>query len=123
VNGPDRSEVTRREFEAMRVYLERVERENRELAERVAQLEAAARPSVYTPQTLAAQLGITPRAVRAAIERGDLKARRSGRGYVIGADAVAAWARPATRRMRRRPARPSAERHPLRDAMAGIGDS
>ena len=51
-------------------------------------------PSVYTPQTLAAELGLTPRAVRAAIERGDLQARRSGRGYVIGAGAAAAWASP-----------------------------
>ena len=55
-------------------------------------------PAVYTPQTLAAELGITARAVRAAIERGDLEARRSGRGYVIGAEAVATWAKPATRR-------------------------
>ena len=46
--------------------------------------------AVYAPQTLAAELGITARAVRAAIERGDLEARRSGRGYVIGAEAVAA---------------------------------
>lgn len=77
-------------------------------------------PSVYSPQTLAAELGITPRAVRAAIERGDLQARRSGRGYVIGADAVAAWAQPRAR-ARRRPAARAAR--PLRDAMAGLGDS
>jgi hypothetical protein len=56
--------------------------------------------AVYSPATLAAELKITARAVRAAIERGDLQARRSGRGYVIGADAVAAWTswRPRTRR-------------------------
>ena len=79
-------------------------------------------PAVYTPQTLAAELGVTPRAVRAAIERGDLEARRSGRGYVIGADAVAAWALPPA--SKRRPARAmKRRRRPLRDAMAELGDS
>jgi excisionase family DNA binding protein len=69
----------------------------------------------YTPQTLAAELGVTPRAVRAAIERGDLQARRSGRGYVIGADAVAEWASaPRARRTRRAPA---PEARTMRDAM------
>jgi excisionase family DNA binding protein len=82
-----------------------------------------ARPAVYTPRTLAAELGVTPRAVRAAIERGDLEARRSGRGYVIGAEAVAAWARrlksrsPA--RSRRRLGRESG---PLRNALAEVGE-
>jgi excisionase family DNA binding protein len=77
-------------------------------------------PAVYTPQTLAAELGMTPRAVRAAIERGDLEARRSGRGYVIGADAVAAWASPPARK-RRSPR--AVKRRPLRDAMAELSDS
>jgi hypothetical protein len=76
-------------------------------------------PSVYTPQTLAAELGHTPRAVRAAIERGELEARWSGRGYVIGADAVAAWAKPQPRR--RRPAPRRAKRRPMRDAIAELG--
>jgi excisionase family DNA binding protein len=67
-------------------------------------------PAVYTPATLAAGLGITARAVRAAIERGDLQARRSGRGYVIGAEAVAAWA--TTTRRRRSP-----HPRPMRDAI------
>lgn len=72
-------------------------------------------PSVYTPTTLARELGITPRAVRAAIERGDLQARRSGRGYVIGAEAVAVWA--SSPKGARRRAAPR-ESRPLRDAMA-----
>ncbi len=76
-------------------------------------------PSAYTPQTLAAELGITPRAVRAAIERGDLEARRSGRGYVIAAEAVTAWGRPRARARRQTPA--VKRRRPLRDAMAGLG--
>jgi excisionase family DNA binding protein len=77
-------------------------------------------PAVYTPRTLAAELGITPRAVRAAIERGDLEARRSGRGYVIGAEAVSAWARSPSRRRPRRASRRGSR--PLHDAMAGLGD-
>jgi excisionase family DNA binding protein len=74
-----------------------------------------AAPSVYTPRTLAAELGITPRAVRAAIERGDLAARRSGRGYVIAAGAVAEWASAPTGKRRRAAPRKS---RPLRAAMA-----
>jgi excisionase family DNA binding protein len=70
---------------------------------------------IYTPATLAAELGVTARAIRAAIERGDLEARRSGRGYVIGAEAVAEWARPAgTRRGARRSSRPRTMRDALR---------
>jgi excisionase family DNA binding protein len=77
-------------------------------------------PSAYTPKTLAAELGITPRAVRAAIERGDLQAHRSGRGYVIAAEAIAEWATPPTSRRRREARR---EARPLRDAIANLGDS
>jgi excisionase family DNA binding protein len=77
-------------------------------------------PSAYTPKTLAAELGITPRAVRAAIERGDLEARRSGRGYVIAAEAVAAWATPPMRKRRRAARR---ESRPLRDAIGKLGAS
>jgi excisionase family DNA binding protein len=79
-----------------------------------------ATPAVYSPATLAAELGITARAVRAAIERGDLAARRSGRGYVIGAEAVAAWASSSPTR-RRRPRRPAPHRT-LRDALSELDD-
>lgn len=74
-------------------------------------------PAVYTPATLAAELGVTPRAVRAAIERGDLQARRSGRGWVIGTNAVAAWACPQRRRRGDVADRRS---RPLGDAVAGL---
>jgi excisionase family DNA binding protein len=75
-------------------------------------------PAVYTAATLAAELGVTPRAVRAAIERGDLQARRSGRGWVIGAEAVAAWACAPRRTQRPRTPR---ESRPMRDAITGLG--
>jgi excisionase family DNA binding protein len=74
-------------------------------------------PAVYSPRTLAAELGVTPRAIRAAIERGDLEARRSGRGYVIGRESVAEWTRTSGRP--RRPRRPAArESRMLRNAIA-----
>jgi excisionase family DNA binding protein len=76
-----------------------------------------AAPAAYTPKTLAAQLEVTPRTIRAAIERGDLEARRSGRGYVIGADAVAAWTKDPARR--ERTARRTARR-PANEALARL---
>jgi excisionase family DNA binding protein len=47
----------------------------------------------YTVQTLAVELGRSERSIRAAIARGELQAVKRGRGYLIPADAVAAWAR------------------------------
>jgi hypothetical protein len=47
--------------------------------------------AVYSPATLAAEVGCTPRAIRAAITRGDLHAaKRSGR-WLIPSDAVSDW--------------------------------
>ncbi len=72
------------------------------LARRVAELLAArdistAPAVVYSPATLAAELGRSERSIRAAIARGELQAVKRGRGYVISADAVAAWSTaPAT---------------------------
>jgi excisionase family DNA binding protein len=55
----------------------------------------------YTVATLAAELGRSERSVRAAIARGELRAVKRGRGWVISADAVAAWAQsPNTERAR-----------------------
>lgn len=78
-------------------------------------------PSVYTPRTLADELGVTPRAVRAAIERGDLQARRSGRGYVIAREAVSEWASYSKRRNAKRRNTRVRERRPVRNAMDGLG--
>jgi excisionase family DNA binding protein len=51
------------------------------------------RAPAYTPRTLAVELGRSERSIRAAIARGELEAIKRGRGWVIAADAVAAWAR------------------------------
>jgi excisionase family DNA binding protein len=48
---------------------------------------------LYTPATLAAELGRSDRSIRAAITRGELKAVKRGRGWVISAQAVAEWTR------------------------------
>jgi hypothetical protein len=69
----------------------------------------APRPAAYTVASLAAELGRSERSIRAAIARGELQAVWRGRGYVIAADAVAAWARAdVSRPPRRARARPGA---------------
>jgi excisionase family DNA binding protein len=67
------------------------------VAERVlVRLEAQQPPATaYTVATLAAQLGRSERAIRSAITRGELRAVRRGRGWVITAEAVADWCRSA----------------------------
>ncbi len=48
----------------------------------------------YTVATLAAELSVSPRTVRAAIERGELPAVKRGGRWIVGADAVTEWTRP-----------------------------
>lgn len=58
--------------------------------------ECDARPIAYTVATLASEIGLSPRAVRGAIERRELAAvKRSGR-WLVSADAAAAWVAPAS---------------------------
>lgn len=79
--------------------------------------------TAYTVQSLATELGRTPRSVRGAIERGELEATKRGRGYVISAEAVSRWAsappEAAPRRSRRpRPTKTQAAAGPMRRALA-----
>lgn len=74
----------------------------------------------YTVASLARELGRSERSLRGAIARGELEAVKRGRGYVISAEAVAAWTRPdvqarATRRPPARRARPGSG--PMRQAL------
>jgi excisionase family DNA binding protein len=54
---------------------------------------AGSSAAVYGTVTLAAEVGCSPRAVLGAIHRGELRAVKRGRGYVIARDAVDEWAR------------------------------
>ena len=81
---PDTDELARRIAEAVTAYFDELEA-----------VDELRQPAGYTTDTLAAELGITPRAVRAAIERGDLRAvKRAGR-YFIAPEAVEAFLTPA----------------------------
>jgi excisionase family DNA binding protein len=53
-----------------------------------------ARSAAYTVTTLAQELGMSPRAIRGAIERRELAAVKRGGRWIIAAQAVAAWAEP-----------------------------
>lgn len=64
----------------------------------------------YTVARLAAVVGMTPRAVRGAIARGELRARREGTGtrtrYLIARADAEAWATPTDPERPRRPRAP-----------------
>lgn len=86
--------------------------------------------AAYTVATLAAEVGRTERSIRAAIARGELQAVRRGRGYVIGADAVAAWTQgkrklsTSARPRRSRPGRRSGlTRDQLKRAMTRVDET
>ncbi len=61
---------------------------------------AGAAPVVYTTATLARELELTERQIRAAIHRGELDATKRGRTYLLTREAVEAWAAPDVGRPR-----------------------
>jgi excisionase family DNA binding protein len=65
-------------------------------------LGASTTPVAYTVATLASELDLSERAVRAAIHRGELQAVKRGRIYLVTRDAVEAWAAPDAGRPRAR---------------------
>jgi excisionase family DNA binding protein len=78
----------------------------------------------FTVRSLATEIGRSERSVRDAIARGELKAVKRGRGYLITAAAVEAWATPAQIRAARskRPSMPLDHRRgggPMRRALSG----
>jgi excisionase family DNA binding protein len=52
----------------------------------------------YTVHSLAAELGVSPKAIRCAIARGELNGVKRGSRWIIPADAVNEWATPSTPR-------------------------
>jgi excisionase family DNA binding protein len=75
-----------------------------------------ARPAVYTVTTLAQELALSPRAVRGAIERGELAAIKRGGRWIIAAQAVAAWAEPRHEGTTTTPALPRPRTRTTREA-------
>ena len=55
------------------------------------EVDSAPSPVVYTVATLALELGVSERAIRAAIQRGELDAVKRGRTYLITRAAVEGW--------------------------------
>jgi excisionase family DNA binding protein len=107
------------ELEADPVALERL----RSLLGAEGDRQPAVSAPAYTVQSLAAELGRTPRSIRGAIERGELEAVKRGRGYVISAEAVGRWASAPTEASPRRSRRPPPPRTqaaagPMRRALA-----
>jgi excisionase family DNA binding protein len=97
------------------------------LAPRIAQLAATADdravPAVITVERAAGAIGVSSRAIRAAISRGDLPARKVGNRWLIVGENLALLGTPegrsATRTDARR-ARPLSRRTPMADAVAAL---
>jgi hypothetical protein len=60
--------------------------------------EARSVPAAYTVASLAAELGISPKAIRCAIARRELAAVKRGARWIISADAVRTWSGAPERR-------------------------
>jgi excisionase family DNA binding protein len=67
-------------------------------------------PAAYTVTSLAAELGISQKAIRCAIARHELSAVKRGARWLISADAVREWVTPAEQRTKRRGTRLAAPR-------------
>jgi excisionase family DNA binding protein len=87
------------------------------------------RRAAYTVATLAAELNLSPKVVRAAIRRGELAGVKHGRRWIISCEAVTAWAAPVAAPPRRTPMPSRSPRAPtaagpsLRSVFGEFGDS
>jgi excisionase family DNA binding protein len=80
-------------------------------------LDADRGPSAYTVDAFAARVGLTPKAVRNAITRGELEAVKRGGRWIISGHAVERWSE--SRRSQRFTRRSATRlRMPLTDALA-----
>lgn len=93
---------------------------------REGQLDRVGAHSAYTVASLAAELGVSAKAVRCAIARHELQAVKRGSRWIISADAVSEWATAAeahhamgARRAARLPAAPRAAGPSLRSVLCG----
>lgn len=75
------------------------------------------RPAAYTVESFAAAVGLSPKAVRNAIARGDLGAVKRGGRWIVSGAAADRWSEPeGTQRFSRK--REGALRAPMTDALA-----
>ena len=90
----------------------------------VAETEPEARPAAYTVEGLAKAIDVSPRVVRNAITRGELRAVKRGGRWLIAPDAVDArthdTAPTASVRITRPRSAPQRRRQPLHDALARL---
>ena len=103
-NRPDPDELARVIAQSISHYMSRVQ------AEYASSLHA---PPGYTTSGLARELRLTDRAIRAAIERGDLTAVKHGGRWLIARDAVDAFLSPGDRSQPRRHRKSSSGRGTL----------
>lgn len=99
----------------------------RQLAQAISDVDSdpeLAMPPAYTVEGLAETIAVSPRAVRNAITRGELRAVKRGGRWLIAQDAVDAWIHQdlpsAPRRHAREHRRTAARRSPLHDALARL---
>jgi hypothetical protein len=97
------------------------------LAPRVAQLGSGAADETVSPvvtvERAASAIGLSPRAIRAAISRGDLPARKVGNRWLIAGENLVMLGTPTARVLRRhdpRRGRPAHNRSPMADAVAAL---
>jgi hypothetical protein len=75
------------------------------------------RPAAYTVESLAAAVGLSPKAGRNAIARGDLAAVKRGGRWIVSGAAADRWSEPeGSQRFSRK--RERAPRSPMADALA-----
>jgi excisionase family DNA binding protein len=83
-------------------------------------------PVAYTVASLAAELGVSQKTIRAAIARRELSAVKRGSRWIISADAVRAWATESDRRRRTGRAcgagAPKAAGPSLRSVLCGVAN-
>ena len=80
-------------------------------------------PLVYTPDTLARELGCTPRAIRAAIARAELAAVKRGGRWIILAESVVRWASPPGSAGSLAPTPRRNNRQPMREALNAVTEA
>lgn len=103
--------------ETLRAVLDALARDPAAVARLRELLDTDGGPAAYTVEAFAARVGLSPKAVRNAITRGELEAVKRGGRWIISGHAVERWSEPRrSQRFTRRSA--TRVRMPLTDALA-----